>query len=137
MRSLWVPGSTSNTLISSATMRIDFGALFASLLSSAAACPGLGLSPQGADGRFAVDAEDWKIGFNLSALYNVGDSTHIGLNYRSAVHHNFSGEADFEVPAVAMPLTAGGLFQDTSVRSSVTFPEVIALGLSQKRSTTG
>ncbi|HMI95587.1 MAG TPA: outer membrane protein transport protein, partial [Micropepsaceae bacterium] len=110
---------------------LDFGALcFATI--GPANCSGLGLLPQSADGQIAVEAEDWRVGFNLSALYNFGDSTHIGLNYRSEVRHDFSGDADFILPAVAGPLTAGGQFQDTSVRSSVTFPEIIALGLSQK-----
>ena len=110
---------------------IDFGAL-CFIVIGAVTCPGLGLLPQSADGRFTADAENWNVGFNLSALYNVGDSTHIGFNYRSAVRHNFSGDANFDVPAAAVPLTASGSFQDTSLQGAVTFPEVIALGLSQK-----
>jgi long-chain fatty acid transport protein len=62
----------------------------------------------------------------------LGDSTHIGFNYRSPVRPDFSGDAHFDVPVAAGPLTASGLFQNTSVRSSVTFPEVMALGFSQK-----
>ena len=110
---------------------IDFGALcFATV--GPATCPGLGLLPENADGKFTADADDWNVGFNLSALYHLGDSTHVGLNYRSAVRHNFSGEARFDVPPAAGPLTGGGiLFQNTSVQSTLTFPEVVALGLSQ------
>jgi long-chain fatty acid transport protein len=111
---------------------LDFGSL-CFILGNPAACPGLGLLPQGADGQVAVDAEDWSVGFNLSLLYHLGDETHVGLSYRSAVRHGFSGNADFDVPAVAAPLTAGGLlFQDTSVDAAVTFPEVVALGISHR-----
>jgi len=36
------------------------------------------------------------------------------------------------VPTAAGLLTASGLFQDTSVHTTMTFPELITLGLSQK-----
>jgi len=110
---------------------IDFGAL-CFLLIGPTNCPGLGLIPQSADGKFTADAKNWSVGFNFSALYHIGDTTHVGLNYRSAVRHDFSGDAVFNVPAVAAPLTAGGLFQDTRLRTTMTFPEVVALGVSQK-----
>jgi long-chain fatty acid transport protein len=110
---------------------IDFGALCFAVVGPVT-CSGLGLLPQSQDGQFGADAEDWGVGFNLSALYNLGDMTHVGLNYRSAVRHSLSGDADFDVPAAAALLTAGGLFQDTSLQSTVTFPELIAFGLSQK-----
>jgi long-chain fatty acid transport protein len=110
---------------------IDFGAFCFSVVGPVA-CSGLGLLPQSQDGQFGADAEDWGVGFNLSALYNLGDMTHVGLNYRSAVRHSLSGDADFDVPAAAGLLTAGGLFQDTSLQSTLTFPELIAFGLSQK-----
>jgi long-chain fatty acid transport protein len=110
---------------------IDFGAL-CFIAIGPAICPGLALLPESADGEFTADVKDWNIGFNFSALYNVGNSTHIGFNYRSAIRHNFSGDAKFEVPVAAGPLRSGGLFQDTRVQAMVTFPEVIALGLSQK-----
>jgi long-chain fatty acid transport protein len=110
---------------------IDFGTLCFAVVGPVT-CSGLGLLPQSQDGQFGADAEDWGVGFNLSALYNLGDMTHVGLNYRSAVRHNLSGDADFDVPAAAGLLTAGGLFQDTSLQSTVTFPELIAFGLSQK-----
>jgi long-chain fatty acid transport protein len=111
---------------------IDFGSL-CFIVSNPAGCPALGLLPQSADGQVNVDTEHWSVGFNLGLHYHLGDATHIGISYRSAVHHTFSGNADFDVPAAAAPLTVGGLlFQDTSVVSAVSFPEVVAFGLSQR-----
>ena len=110
---------------------VDFGSL-CFVLSNPANCPGAGLIPQGADGQFAADVEDWSVGYNLSLLYHLGDATHIGVNYRSAMRHSFSGDADFTVPAAAVPLAAGGQFQDTGVQANVTFPDVISVGLSQQ-----
>ncbi len=95
-------------------------------------CTGLGLGPQGADGRQLVTAANWGVGFNIGLLYALDDATHIGLSYRSAVRHDFTGTAIFQVPAIATPLTAGGLFQNTGVRSPLTFPDIIAFGISHK-----
>ncbi len=95
-------------------------------------CAGIGLGPQAADGRQLLTAANWGLGFNVGLLYALDDATNIGLNYRSAVRHDFSGTAVFQVPANAAPLTAGGLFQNTGVRAPLTFPDVIALGISHK-----
>lgn len=62
----------------------------------------------------------------------LSDTTSVGLNYRSAVRHSFSGTAAFQIPAAATPLTAGGLFQDTSIHSQMSLPEVVAAGISHK-----
>jgi long-chain fatty acid transport protein len=110
---------------------LDLGALCIVTIGPSP-CSGLGLGPQGADGRQRVAAANWGFGFNVGLLYALDDATHIGLNYRSAVRHNFSGAATFLVPAVAAPLTAGGFFQNTALHSPMTFPEVIAAGISHK-----
>jgi len=111
---------------------IDFGSL-CYVAAPPGACPGLGLFPQGADGRLLATVDNWAVGYNFSWLYHPSDDTHIGFNYRSAVQHSLSGTARFDVPPTAGPLTAGGLlFQNTSARSSITFPDVIALGMSQR-----
>jgi len=109
---------------------VDFGSLC--VVSVGAGCSGLGLVPQGADGRQTATGANWNVGFNLSLLYQLDESTHIGINYRSAVSHDLSGNARFEVPPAAAPLTAGGLFQYTAARAGITFPEVVAFGISHK-----
>lgn len=110
---------------------LDLGA-FCIATAGPAPCSGLGLSPQGADGRQRVTAANWGFGFNVGLLYALGEDTQIGLNYRSAVRHNFSGTAVYQVPAAATPLTAGGLFQNTALHSPMTLPDVIAAGISHK-----
>jgi long-chain fatty acid transport protein len=110
---------------------LDFGSLcFVSL--NPTACTNMGLVPQGADGRLAVAAADWNVGFNLGVLYDPSPWTHIGLTYRSAVSHDLSGMARFQVPTAATPLLAGGMFQDTDLTAKITLPEMIAFGLSQR-----
>ncbi len=109
---------------------VDFGSLC--VVSIGAGCSGLGLVPQGADGRQTATGANWNAGFNVSLLYQLDEATHIGINYRSAVSHGLSGNARFDVPSAAAPLTAGGLFQYSAARAGLTFPEVIALGISHK-----
>jgi len=110
---------------------LDLGALCVATIGPNP-CAGLGLGAQGADGRQLVTAANWGVGVNVGLLYVLDDATHVGLNYRSAVRHDLAGTAIFQIPAIAAPLTAGGLFQNTGVRSSLTFPDVIALGISHK-----
>jgi long-chain fatty acid transport protein len=110
---------------------LDLGALCIATVGPAP-CSGLGLGPQGADGRQRVTAANWGFGFNVGLLYAFGDDTHFGLNYRSAVRHNFSGTAVFQVPTAATPLTTGGLFQNTALHSPMTLPDVVAAGISHK-----
>ena len=111
---------------------LDFGSL-CFLVIGPGTCPGIGLTPEHADGRLVADVDDWSVGYNLGVLLQPTDRTHVGIGYRSAVDHTLSGIAHFNVPAVALPLTAAGsLFQNTGARTSITFPDVIAFGVSQQ-----
>jgi long-chain fatty acid transport protein len=107
---------------------LDFGSLCA-ISVGPAGCSLLGLSPQAADGTLNVDFVNWNAGFNLGLLYNDDDVTHFGLSYRSAIRHNFSGSANFDVPPAAAPLTLGELFKNTSASSSITMPDTVAVGI--------
>jgi long-chain fatty acid transport protein len=107
---------------------LDFGSLCAISIGPVG-CGQLGLSPQAADGSLNVDFVNWSAGFNLGLLYNDDDVTHLGLSYRSAIHHDFSGNASFDVPPAATPLTISGLFKNTSASSSLTMPDIVAVGI--------
>jgi long-chain fatty acid transport protein len=48
------------------------------------------------------------------------------------VQHDFSGVGTLNRATPAVPLTAGGRFGNTNAQSSLTTPDVIALGLSQR-----
>ena len=111
---------------------IDFGSLCFGALGPGT-CSGLGLFPQGADGRLDFALSNWAVGYNLGILFHPTDATRVGLSYRSSVRHDFSGDARFDVPLAAMPLTAGGvLFRNTTANTKLTLPDVVALGLSQR-----
>lgn len=109
---------------------LDFGTVCFTEFFGPAGCAGLGILPQGADGRLEVEADDWAFGYNLGALVELQPRTRIGLAYRSQVHHSLSGDAKYDVPAVAAPLTLGGvLFQDTDARAEITMPATLTLSL--------
>jgi long-chain fatty acid transport protein len=107
---------------------LDFGSLCAISIGPVG-CGQLGLSPQAADGSLNVDFVNWSAGFNIGLLYNDDDITHLGLSYRSAIRHDFSGNASFDVPPAAAPLTLGGLFKNTPASSSLTMPDIVAAGI--------
>lgn len=109
---------------------LDFGSICFNQLLGAAACTGLGILPQGADGRLEIEAEDWSFGYNFGAMIEPRPGTRLAIAYRSQIHHSFEGDADYTVPAVAAPLTQGGaLFQDTAATTEITFPATLSLGL--------
>jgi long-chain fatty acid transport protein len=66
-------------------------------------------------------AHDWATGFNLGALAKVGESTRIGLTYRSGTDHNIKGSLDF---TGASPLL--GLI-NSSASSGVSLPATTGL----------
>src|SRR5665213_2383493 len=103
------------------TNAIDFGGLCVAQLGGGA-CGAFGLTPTGADGRLLASVEDWTVGYDVGILLEPTSELRLGINYRSGVHNNFSGPAQFTVPAAATPLTAGGAFQNTTVQATLPFP---------------
>lgn len=111
------------------TNAVDFAtiALTAPGVPSAALA---GLTPGSADGMARIDGDDWGFGYTIGALYSPTSSTHIGINYRSAVHLDLEGGADFDLPARLAFLTRSGSFVDTSTRAGVTLPGSLSAGFS-------
>jgi long-chain fatty acid transport protein len=109
---------------------LDFGTICFNELLGPGPCTGLGILPQGADGRLTIDASDWGIGYNLGVLIRPLPQTRVGLAYRSSIHQRLEGDADYDVPAVAAPLTFGGtVFQNTGATAEITFPASLSLSI--------
>jgi long-chain fatty acid transport protein len=79
---------------------LDFGSICFGTVGPAT-CAGLGLFPQSADGRLKVDADDWAVSSVVGAVLQPAQGTRLGLAYRSAPDHDFSGTATFTVPPSA------------------------------------
>jgi long-chain fatty acid transport protein len=87
------------------------------------------LTPQAADGRLELTADDWSVGYNVGILLQPTSKLRVGLAYRSRIHQRLDGTADFTVPEAAEPLTASGAFQDSGASAEITLPERASLSL--------
>ena len=65
----------------------------------AAAAPGVIAANAGLEGGARVRGDDAGWGFNVGLLFDVSDTTRIGLAYRSAVEYDVSGTIRFTPPA--------------------------------------
>ena len=109
--------------------KLDFGSICFNSGLGSGTCTPLGLLPQAADGRLELTADDWSVGYNVGILLQPTSNFRVGLAYRSRIHQRLEGTADFTVPGIAEPLTAGGAFQDTAASAEITLPERASLSL--------
>ncbi|MEW6118797.1 MAG: outer membrane protein transport protein [Pseudomonadota bacterium] len=66
-------------------------------------------------GLLTVEGEDYGWGFNLGALWQIGEATRIGLAYRSDVEYTLEGDASFSVvTALNGPVTADATLPDSA-----------------------
>jgi long-chain fatty acid transport protein len=70
--------------------------------------PGLIAANTGLEGHARVRGDDTAWGFNFGALFDVSDSTRIGVSYRSAMDYDVRGTIAFAPPGtISNPLGAG------------------------------
>ena len=109
------------------TNAVDFGTIGLSQLGLPTAAA-LGLLPQHADGKAKVAGDDWGVGATAGFSYRFSENSRIGLAYRSQTKIQIGGDAEFDVPTNAMPLTSTGYFTDCGASADVTLPDSIAGG---------
>jgi long-chain fatty acid transport protein len=108
---------------------IDFGSVCAARVGLAACARG-GLLPQGKDGQATLDGNDWAFGLNLGALYAPTPALRIGVAYRSAIRHRFSGDARYDKPAGLPALLAtAAAFSNTGIEAGLDLPESVNLSV--------
>ncbi len=98
---------------------VDFGSL-------------LGVGPGTLDGTASIEAGGWDYGFNVGAVVTPRAGSRVGIHYRGRVNQTLSGDARFGVPADAAPLTASGLFVDTTGEVDLDLPDSIGIGIAQQ-----
>jgi long-chain fatty acid transport protein len=91
------------------------------------------------EGATRIEGDDTAWGFNVGALFDIGEATRIGLAYRSPVKHGVSGNARFQAPATSIPnaaliiqVAAGTLLADGPVGLSLKLPDTATASLVQK-----
>ncbi|MGC2855560.1 OmpP1/FadL family transporter [Novispirillum sp. DQ9] len=73
------------------------------------------------DGHLEIDGDDWGVGLNLGALWEVSPATRVGLNWRTQVEHTLAGETRLDLPVLGR-VTQGG-------QADLTTPDVVSLGV--------
>ena len=106
---------------------IDFGTIGAS-----ASVPGAVPGSYAQDGSVDLEGDDWAFGYTLGVLFEPQDGTKFGIGYRSRMHVNVTGEADFQTGGPVGTTIAGvtGQFQDTGGQAEITLPDTISFGAS-------
>jgi long-chain fatty acid transport protein len=93
----------------------------------------IGVNPLVGDPVADVHGSNISPGFDIGALYQFNDSTRVGINFRSQIHHTIDANQTTSVPpllAVVSPLGASRLALGTSpVTTSVTLPDALSVGL--------
>jgi long-chain fatty acid transport protein len=76
---------------------------------------------------------DLGVGYNIGILYQFNDATRIGVDYRSRIRHNITGEQKITVPAIfslLSPETAALLnAANSAATTSITLPDDLDIGL--------
>jgi len=126
-------GGGFNVLYSEAFLSnaIDFGSIFN---------PILGTAPQSQDGKSKIAVSGTGYGFNGGAIVQPLEHTKIGLSYRSMVHLDLDGRANFQTtPTISNALAflqalhspIGSAFQSTGVHTKLNLPESASLAITQ------
>lgn len=109
------------------TNAVDFGTICAAALGGC----GIGATFQKNDGFARVQGNDWGFGWNIGAIFQATNATRLSLAYRSSVHQNLEGHADFNnVPAAfaLSPALAAG-FANSSASAKLTTPDTTSVSI--------
>ena len=96
------------------TQAVDFGAIFT--------------TPQTADGKVYLSADDWSWGYNLGIMYQPTNATRLALSYRSKISQHLKGTGRFAYPNATIQTLATTLagFKDGHIEGKVTLPETVS-----------
>ena len=76
------------------------------------------------DGLATIKGDDWALGWNVGAIFQLTDATRLGLAYRSAIHQTLEGTASFSgVPA---PLSGLSTIQKGDIEAKFVTPESVS-----------
>lgn len=80
------------------------------------------------DGRVVLKQDSWAPGWNAGLMWHPSADFRVGLAYRSKVHHDLKGSANFTKPTT-LPTAVSTLpgLSNGTVRTTLTFPESVAL----------
>ncbi len=120
------------------TNNIDSLAVCANFDPTLAGCVGAGLNPvpgdANQDSSVKLDGDSIEIGWNTGVLIDLDDKSRLGIAYRSAIKHEVSGDASYNLdPALsaflgAAPIPPGfKVLQNTTLDATAELPETLSL----------
>lgn len=77
------------------------------------------------EGHVKTKGDDWGVGFNAGAIYQVTDATRLGLAYRSKVEQHLDGDVRFKLPSAALASS----FPNGGIKADLTLPESLSLSV--------
>ncbi len=80
-----------------------------------------------ANNHVVIKGDDWAVGYNLGAMFQLGAATRLGLSYRSAIKFDLEGDWD-----VKNPVAGGAVFGDQPIKGSLKTPANFSMALSHK-----
>jgi len=80
------------------------------------------------DGRATIEGDDIGFGGDLGFLYEFTPQTRVGLNYRSQIKHELSGDANFTA-TTAQKNALGVNLRNTGASANLTTPDTVTLGV--------
>ena len=87
-----------------------------------------GVSPAG--NFLDVKGDDWAVGYNLGAMFQISPSTRIGLAYRSQLDFELVGKENYDIAAPLVGLTTA----PRHIKAKLKTPANLSMAVSQKLS---
>jgi len=93
---------------------------------------GLGIASQ--DSALKLDGDSLELGWNAGILIDVNKASRMGIAYRSAIKHNVSGNAAYNLDSRLQPFADGAtagtgfnILQNTTLEATAELPETFSL----------
>lgn len=85
------------------------------------------------DSSQSMTGDDWSFGWNIGMLYDMSESTRLGISYRSNVDHQLKGSVDFTTYSglqTVLTTIGSSAFSDTGITAGIDLPESLAISIS-------
>jgi len=97
-------------------------------------CAGLAPGNLAQDSTQSLEGDDWNIGWNIGLLYDIDESSRVGVAYRSAIDSNLSGDVNFTVDPNLQGIIDGftgtplaSFLTDTGVDAGIELPAQLSM----------
>lgn len=87
--------------------------------------PGVGLVPFPANNDLDVKGDDWAVGYNLGAMFQLTPATRLGITYRSELKFDLEGKQKFKSPVT-------GILVNQDIKAVLKTPASASLALAHQ-----